>query len=192
MIKKKIMLKIPKNILLYFCSNNLLTILGPSGTYSIKLKKPIKMIKNLKALNLFELFVKQTKIDFYKLNCKKRKIEKFFFFKIFKQLISKIIQISKIKLTLIGVGFKAFVLNVSNVLILQLKLGYSHQIFFKIPNYLKVICPKPTKIFIFGKNKEKIFQFFSLIKSYKTPEIYKGKGIFYNNERIVLKEGKKV
>jgi len=56
---------------------------------------------------------------------------------------------------------------------------------------MKIICPKTTKLFIFGYNQQKINKLAALIKSYKVPEPYKGKGIFYDNEKIILKKGKK-
>ena len=75
---------------------------------------------------------------------------------------------------------------------LEFKLGYSHNIYFKIPKNLTVFCLKSDKIFISGNFYEYISQIASQIRSYKTPEPYKGKGILYENEKIFLKEGKKV
>lgn len=91
------------------------------------------------------------------------------------------------KLNLVGIGYSAEVNNN----ILKLKLGFSHLIFIKIPHniFLKII--KRRKLIIYGCDLEKITQFSYLIKSYKIPECYKGKGILYNNEKIILKEGKK-
>jgi large subunit ribosomal protein L6 len=93
------------------------------------------------------------------------------------------------QLNIIGVGYRAAIENETNIL--SLKLGYSHQIFIKIPKYLKLICIKPTKISIFGNNKQKVNQMAAIIRSYKLPEPYKGKGILYQNEKINKKEGKR-
>ena len=72
------------------------------------------------------------------------------------------------------------------------KLGYSHPIFFKIPNNLQIFCFKFIKLFVWGNSYKNITQTSALIRSYKKPEPYKGKGILYEGEKIVLKEGKKV
>jgi large subunit ribosomal protein L6 len=71
-------------------------------------------------------------------------------------------------------------------------LGYSHQIYFKISHTLNVFCLKATSIFISGNSYQEVSQISALIRSYKYPEPYKGKGILYENEKIVIKEGKKV
>ena len=76
--------------------------------------------------------------------------------------------------------------------LLHFKLGYSHQIYFKIPTKLKISCLKTTQIFIFGYSYLFVTQIASLLRSYKAPEPYKGKGIIYTTEKMILKEGKKV
>ena len=75
---------------------------------------------------------------------------------------------------------------------MQLKLGYSHFIYIRIPKDLLVVCPKPNKIFLYGNYQQKINLLAFLIKSYKLPEPYKAKGIFFFNEQIKLKKGKKL
>jgi large subunit ribosomal protein L6 len=59
-------------------------------------------------------------------------------------------------------------------------------------NNLNVYSHKATTIFISGNSNKNVSQTAALIRSYKKPEPYKGKGILYDNEKIVLKEGKKV
>ena len=73
-----------------------------------------------------------------------------------------------------------------------LKLGYSHDIYLKIPRNLEISSLKFTKLFISGFSYGKITQTAALIQSYKYPEPYKGKGILYENQKIQLKEGKKI
>jgi large subunit ribosomal protein L6 len=72
------------------------------------------------------------------------------------------------------------------------KLGYSHSLYFKIPEQLIIFCLKFTKLFIYGNSYQNVTQIASLIRSYKKPEPYKGKGILYETEKILLKEGKKI
>jgi len=95
------------------------------------------------------------------------------------------------QLHLIGVGYRASIEQKKNCQILSLKLGYSHQIELEIPAKLKVICLKPTVISVYGQDKQNVCQMAALIKSYKLPEPYKGKGVLYQDEKILRKEGKR-
>jgi len=92
------------------------------------------------------------------------------------------------RLKLVGVGFKAFL----NKNLIQLRLGFSHSIFYKIPQKIEIKVVKSDSIFIFGNSIQIVTQLASIIKCYKKPEPYKGKGIFYYNEKIKLKQGKKL
>jgi large subunit ribosomal protein L6 len=185
---KKNIIKIPKNISVYFCQNNILTLVGPLGIKSIELKTQVKFFSK-------KNYILVTKIPFFdKKNILENDNKKLSntYISIIKQIIQEISKKSKHKLNLIGVGYRAILLTSFTFTILQLKLGYSHLIFIKIPKDLTIICPKPTKIFLYGNLQQKINKLSFLIKSYKMPEPYKGKGIFYINEKIDLKKGKKI
>jgi large subunit ribosomal protein L6 len=188
---KKNIIKIPKNISVYFCENNILILAGPLGVKSIKLKTQIKFYSKKNYILITQLsIVDQQNIS--KIEKKKLKILSNTYISILKQIIQEISKKSKQKLNLVGVGYKAILLTSFTFTILQLKLGYSHLIFIKIPKDLIIICPKPTKIFLYGNLQQKINKLSFLIKSYKIPEPYKGKGIFFVNEEINLKKGKKI
>ena len=90
-------------------------------------------------------------------------------------------------LHLVGVGYKAYIEGS----ILVLKLGFSHEVKYPIPMDINIICLKPTEILIFGISKEYVNQIAYSIRNFKKPDIYKGKGLRFNNEEIKLKEGKK-
>ena len=92
-----------------------------------------------------------------------------------------------LSLNLKGVGFKANISKNS----LNLKLGYSHEVTFLIPENIIIQCPKPDKLFIFGIDKKHVHTVVSDIQRLKDKDVYKGKGILLENERIILKEGKK-
>jgi len=109
-----------------------------------------------------------------------------------KQILSDISLLFCKKLDLIGVGFRVSALKIFDRNLLHFKLGYSHFIYFKIPKNLKIFCLKANKLFILGYSYLFVTQIAALIRSYKVPEPYKGKGIVYTTETIVLKEGKKV
>ena len=90
-------------------------------------------------------------------------------------------------LELTGTGFKAAVSGS----ILNLRLGYSHDINYEIPKEVKIETPKPNRIVITSVNKELLGAVAAKIRSFKKPEPFKGKGIKYENEFIFRKEGKK-
>lgn len=91
------------------------------------------------------------------------------------------------KLEITGVGYRAAVQG--NVLSLQ--LGYSHDINYPIPSDIKIVAEKPTLLSISGANRQRVGQVAADIRSYREPEPYKGKGVKYENEFILRKEGKK-
>lgn len=109
-----------------------------------------------------------------------------------KQLLIETTALMYQKLKLIGVGYRAFpVENFENHLLL-LRLGYSHPIYFKIPKQTNIFSLKLTKLFLYGSSYKQLTLTTSRLRLNKTPEPYKGKGILYDNETIILKEGKKV
>ena len=91
------------------------------------------------------------------------------------------------KLEISGVGYRAAVQGKT----LQLQLGYSHDIAQPIPEGVTVKCERPTLIEITGADKQVVGQLAAVVRSYRPPEPYKGKGIKYAEEIILRKEGKK-
>lgn len=91
------------------------------------------------------------------------------------------------KLTLVGVGYRAQAQGDS----LNLSLGYSHPVVHKMPVGVKVETPSQTEVILKGVDKQQIGQVAAEVRSYRAPEPYKGKGIRYANEVIILKETKK-
>jgi large subunit ribosomal protein L6 len=86
-----------------------------------------------------------------------------------------------------GVGYRAAVQGKT----LQLQLGFSHDISFPIPDDIQIKCEKPTSITISGADKQRVGQVAAEIRAFRPPEPYKGKGIKYETETIIRKEGKK-
>ena len=86
-----------------------------------------------------------------------------------------------------GVGYRAQVQGKN----LQLQLGYSHDVVYPIPAGVTIKCEKPTQITISGADRQRVGQVAAEIRAFRKPEPYKGKGIKYDNERILRKEGKK-
>ncbi|MBL8523170.1 MAG: 50S ribosomal protein L6 [Betaproteobacteria bacterium] len=91
------------------------------------------------------------------------------------------------KLTLVGVGYKAQAQGAN----LNLALGFSHPIVHAMPEGVKCETPVPTEILIKGVDKQKVGQVAAIVRGYRPPEPYKGKGVRYADEKITLKETKK-
>ena len=86
-----------------------------------------------------------------------------------------------------GVGYRAAVQGKN----LQLQMGYSHDVLYPIPEGITIKCEKPTAVLISGFDKQKVGQVAAEIRAVRPPEPYKGKGIKYDSEHILRKEGKK-
>ena len=91
------------------------------------------------------------------------------------------------KLTLVGVGFKAQASGAK----LNLAVGYSHPVNFEMPAGITVATPAPTEIVIKGADRQRVGQIAAEIRAVRPPEPYKGKGIRYSDETVVIKETKK-
>ncbi|GGI54841.1 50S ribosomal protein L6 [Oxalicibacterium solurbis] len=91
------------------------------------------------------------------------------------------------KLTLVGVGFRAAAQGDK----LNLSLGFSHPVVHQMPQGIKVETPSQTEILIKGIDRQRVGQVAAEVRAYRAPEPYKGKGVRYADEVVVLKETKK-
>ena len=91
------------------------------------------------------------------------------------------------KLTLVGVGYRAQAQGQK----LNLSLGFSHPIVYSLPEGVKAETPTQTEIVIKGVDRQKVGQVAAEVRAYKPPEPYKGKGVRYSDEKVVIKETKK-
>jgi large subunit ribosomal protein L6 len=91
------------------------------------------------------------------------------------------------KLTLVGVGYRAQAQGSK----LNLAVGFSHPVVHEMPQGVKVETPTQTEILIKGIDKQQVGQVAAEVRAYREPEPYKGKGIRYADERVILKETKK-
>ena len=91
------------------------------------------------------------------------------------------------KLQLVGVGYRAQAQGDK----LNLTLGFSHPVVHPMPKGIKVETPTQTEILIKGMDRQLVGQVAAEVRAYRSPEPYKGKGIRYADERVVLKETKK-
>jgi large subunit ribosomal protein L6 len=86
-----------------------------------------------------------------------------------------------------GTGYRAAVQGKD----LVLNLGFSHEVRYPIPPGIKITCERPTAVKVEGADKRQVGQVAAEIRAYRGPEPYKGKGVRYENEQILRKEGKK-
>jgi large subunit ribosomal protein L6 len=91
------------------------------------------------------------------------------------------------KLTLVGVGYRAAVQGSA----LNLQLGFSHPVDFPIPEGVTIETPSQTEVVVRGSDKQLVGQVAAKIRAFRPPEPYKGKGVRYADERVVMKEAKK-
>ena len=91
------------------------------------------------------------------------------------------------KLTLVGVGYRAQAAGEK----LNLSLGFSHPVVYPMPKGVKAATPVQTEILLTGIDKQQVGQAAAEIRAFRPPEPYKGKGVRYADERVVIKETKK-
>jgi large subunit ribosomal protein L6 len=91
------------------------------------------------------------------------------------------------KLELVGVGYRAAMQGKD----LNLSLGFSHPVLFQTPEGITLTTPTQTEILVSGADKQQVGEVAAKIRAYRKPEPYKGKGIRYSGEKIIMKEAKK-
>jgi large subunit ribosomal protein L6 len=91
------------------------------------------------------------------------------------------------KLELVGVGYRAAAQGSK----LNLTLGFSHPVVYQVPEGITIETPSQTEVVVKGTDKQKVGQVAAEIRRYRPPEPYKGKGVRFSDERVVIKEAKK-
>ena len=184
-LKKKHVIKLPEDIKVIYCSNKNILIFNKLS-YKKFLKLDVKIVLN-SSKNL--ILVTDIPVTSGKKNFKKLQGTTV---ANIKHLLIEISYILFVKLVLVGVGYRVFPYQKMDNQV-YFKLGYSHMVYFKVPLQFSIFCSKSIKIFLYGNSSYKeLTQVASQIRSFKVPEIYKGKGILYYQEEIKLKKGKKV
>jgi len=184
---KRHMIKVPSDITVYYCNKKqALLIKGALGYKILKVQMKIELFDSNKLINITNLCSKKLS------NKKTLRSLRGTTVSLIRQTFLEISTPFYKKLNLVGVGYKVFIIKNATVNLVHFKLGYSHSIYFKIPHSVFIKCHKTTKLFISSNNFNYVSQIAALLRSYKIPEPYKGKGILYSNENIKLKEGKKI
>ncbi|MCP5274350.1 MAG: 50S ribosomal protein L6 [Burkholderiales bacterium] len=166
---------IPSNVEVSIAATNI-TVKGPNGKLEQKLNSEV----NLKAED--KTIIVQSTSNSKHANAMSGTI---------RSLVANMVQGVSVgfekKLMLVGVGYRAQ-LSGNNI---NLNLGFSHPVNYSIPEGIKVEVPTQTEIIIKGIDKQKVGQTAAEIRSFRRPEPYKGKGVRYSDETVVLKEAKK-
>ena len=186
---KKYNIQIPKEITaIYSKQKKTLTLLGPLGIKSKKLKVQIFINYVKKIINVSPiLFSYSSKIERKKIQM----IRNTTISQIKYMLIESSVLLCK-KLKINGVGYRTNFTENFDQKLLTFKLGYSHFIYVQVLNSLLLNCLTKTKLCISGNSYENVSHLAARIRDNKKPEPYKSKGVLYDNEIIILKEGKKV
>jgi len=188
-IKNCNIIKVPKTITCYICSErNFILIKGKLGSKLLKLDEKVSLlVKNgCIILNSNFLYLKTYYIlrkEVVGLQTKLRSL-----------ILKAFIDVSRRsfkKLKLVGVGFKVACIEYEKLKLLKLDVGYSHSVYYRIPKDILVIITSPTKFIVSSNSSDRVGKVSSIIRKLKLPEDYKGKGILYADEEILLKEVKK-
>lgn len=187
-LQNKYVIKIPENITVLYCDKKkIITFIGPLKKKSLKIGTKLFFINNLL------IVTNLSNIKKYDANKKALKMLQGTTLAMIKHALIEINYKLYHKLKFIGVGYRSFQMENPIQNQIFLKLGYSHIIYFKIPNPIQSHIIKFTKLFIFGNcSYQEITKLAASIRDCKIPEPYKGKGILYYEENIILKKGKKI
>jgi large subunit ribosomal protein L6 len=155
---------------------NAVSIKGPLGTLALPLTKDIRVKKEGDALEI-EVANDSDRADAMSGTVRA----------IMANMVTGVTKGFEKKLTLVGVGYRAQAQGDK----LNLSLGFSHPVVHQMPAGVKCETPSQTEILIKGADKQRVGQVAAEVRGYKPPEPYKGKGVRYADEVVVIKETKK-
>ncbi len=153
-----------------------ISVKGPLGTLTQALTKDVRLKKDGEAL------VVEAASDSNQANAMSGTIRA-----ILSNMVAGVTKGFERKLTLVGVGYRAQAQGDK----LNLTLGFSHPVVHQMPKGIKVETPTQTEILVKGLDRQLVGQVAATVRAYRPPEPYKGKGVRYADEVIVLKETKK-
>jgi large subunit ribosomal protein L6 len=153
-----------------------ISVKGPKGTLNQVLKGDVKVVREGDAL-LFKATDDSAQADAQSGTVRA----------LVANMVKGVNQGFERKLTLVGVGYRAQATGD----VLNLTLGFSHPVTHKMPAGVKVVTPSQTEIVLTGSDKQQVGQVAAEIRAYREPEPYKGKGVRYADEVVILKETKK-
>jgi large subunit ribosomal protein L6 len=155
---------------------NAVSIKGPLGTLALPLTKDIRVKKEGDALEI-EVANDSDRADAMSGTVRA----------IMANMVTGVTKGFEKKLTLVGVGYRAQAQGDK----LNLSLGFSHPVVHQMPKGVKCETPTQTEILIKGMDRQQVGQVAAEVRAYRPPEPYKGKGVRYADERVVIKDTKK-
>jgi large subunit ribosomal protein L6 len=157
-------------------AGRVLTVKGPKGTLSINLNPEVEVTQDDTTLRV----AMRSKSNFANAMAGTTRA-------LIKNMVTGVSAGFERKLELVGVGYRAQAQGKK----VNLTLGFSHPVEYPVPDGITIETPSQTEIIVRGTDKQKVGQVASELREFRPPEPYKGKGVRYSNERIVLKEAKK-
>jgi large subunit ribosomal protein L6 len=153
-----------------------LTVKGPKGTLSLAVNQEVSVSQDEGALNV----APRSGSRFANAMAGTTRA-------LLQNMVTGVTQGFERKLELVGVGYRAQAQGKK----VNLTLGFSHPVEYPVPEGITIETPSQTEILIKGIDRQRVGQVAAEIREFRPPEPYKGKGVRYANERIVLKEAKK-
>jgi large subunit ribosomal protein L6 len=153
-----------------------ITVKGPKGTMSLPLTGQVKVKKEGSTL-VFEAADESREANAMSGTVRA----------LVNNMVNGVTKAFEKKLNLVGVGYRAQAQGDK----LNLSLGFSHPVVHQMPEGITVTTPTQTEIIITGIDRQRVGQVAAEVRAYRPPEPYKGKGVRYSDERVVIKETKK-
>ena len=155
---------------------NLVTVKGPLGTLSLPLNGAVPLVREGEELKV------QPANDSRESDAMSGTVRA-----LVNNMVTGVTKGFEKKLMLVGVGYRAQAQGDK----LNLSLGFSHPVVHAMPKGVKAETPVQTEIIIKGIDRQQVGQVAAEVRAYRPPEPYKGKGVRYSDERVVIKETKK-
>merc|ERR1712176_1043738 len=182
-------IKVPNYITCYLCEDRgFLLLVGKIGIKIIKLNVKVILFSNDKLIYITREILSSSRVISLKDMKHFQSLTKT---EIRKSLLD-VSRKSYKKLKLNGVGFRVSTIKLEGEKFLKLNLGLSHDIFYRVPKDIEIIVTSPTRFIVSGNSSDRVSEVSCQIRKNKIPDAYKGKGILYDDEKVILKEFKKV
>lgn len=184
-LKKEYIIKIPSNVAVLYCKRKeLLVCVKQNKRESLRIPVDINLFVSKKLI-----IIQPTSFSGNKPYMKS--ISKAVHKRLIAQIRQVFVRINYLlykRVNLVGVGYRSFpVEGLNNQL--HLKLGYSHSIYLRVFQGTDVKVVKPTRVVVYGDKSPELV---AKIRDFRPPEPYKGKGVLYEGEKILLKKGKQI
>lgn len=188
-LSSKDIIRVPKHVTCFYCNDrSFLLVKGKLGVKLLKLELKVELLMQEKVILVTKdlFFIRVSKNMRYNIKGLHSKTKT-----LIKKALLDVSRRSYKKLKLMGVGFRISSVLFKGLKLLKLNVGYSHSIYYRIPEDILVSIISSTRFIVSGTSSDRVGEVSSIIRQFKVPESYKGKGILYEDEEILLKKVKK-